>query len=265
MSPARIRSRICGGLTWACLLVSLPTRGAEGGGPAPASLGEAGSVITWTNSLGMRFRTVPGTRVLFSIWETRVQDYQAFVEDRKHPWSPPGFAHGPQHPVANVNWEDSTAFCRWLTDREREAGNLSAKQKYRLPTDQEWSIAAGVRPETGKTPEARMKQHRVWPWGSYWPPVAGDGNYGEKLKIDPFPATAPVGSSRPNPAGLFDLGGNVWEWTEDWYNEAGVTKALRGGSFSDSQPSYLLTTYRLNGTMNLTNEDFGFRLVLESP
>lgn len=232
---------------------------------APAGTGKTNVAVVLTNSLGMQFRSVPGVKSLFSVWETRVRDYEAFVRDRQHAWSRPGFEQGPMHPVANVNWEDASAFCRWLTDTEREAGKLSGKQKYRLPTDEEWSIAAGMGVERGNTPEARMKQQRVWPWGAYWPPVAGDGNYGEKLKVDSHPATSPVGSYRPNAHGLFDMGGNVWEWTEDWYNEATVTKALRGGSFNDSQPSYLTTSYRLNGTMNLINEDFGFRVVLENP
>ncbi len=104
-----------------------------------------------------------------------------------------------------------------LTIRE---GRLGPSENYRLPTDAEWNIAVGLTPERGSTPEKRMKTLTVWPWGHYWPPQAGDGNYDPALKVDTFSGTAPVGSFRPNAFGIYDLGGNVWEWCDDWYNEA---------------------------------------------
>lgn len=229
---------------------SLPMRGAA-----------AVETNVFVNSLGMRFVPVKGTKVWFCVWETRVSDYRLFCEATDRPHTEPDFPQGPAHPVVNVNWEDAQAFCRWLTGKERNEGKLGATEKYRLPTDEEWSAAAGGL-EGGATPEKRMKSQRVWPWGHYWPPQSGDGNYGAALKVDDYSGTAPVGSFKPNAQGIFDLGGNVWEWCDDWYNEAQVTKTLRGGSFNDAQPGYLLTSYRFSGTMNLGNEDMGFRVVL---
>lgn len=216
----------------------------------------------FTNSLGMRFTTVPATKVRFSIWETRVSDYRAFCEatDRAH--NQPEFKQDPSHPAVNVNWDDAQAFCRWLTGKERNDGRLGPLQKYRLPTDAEWNIAVGLGSEKGSTPEQRMKTLTIWPWGYYWPPQASDGNYGPALKVDPFAATAPVGSFKPNALGIYDLGGNVWEWCDDWYSEAQVTRVLRGGSFNDALPGYLLAAYRFSATMNLSNEDIGFRIIL---
>jgi hypothetical protein len=120
----------------------------------------------WENSLGMKFVPVPGTIVLFSIWETRVQDFEAFVKATSHNagegWRAPGetgqsfvagFSQTPLHPVANVTWDDAEAFCRWLTEKERAAGNLSAGQEFRLPTDAEWSRAVGLSIESGTNPE----------------------------------------------------------------------------------------------------------------
>jgi len=215
------------------------------------------------NSLGMKFVKVVGVKVQFSIWETRVRDYRVFKEETRRAWNPPEFEQTPDDPVVSVSCEDADAFCRWLTERERKSGRLTAQQRYRLPTDQEWSVAAGLGPEQGRTPEDRLKSSVVWPWGADWPPRPGDGNYAPELEVDRFPNTSPVGRFKPNQNGLFDMGGNVWEWCDDWFSDARVTKALRGGSFHDSQPRDLLAAYRFSATVHLSNDDIGFRVVIE--
>jgi formylglycine-generating enzyme required for sulfatase activity len=215
------------------------------------------------NSLGMKFVSVTGSKVKFSIWETRVRDYQVFKDETHRAWNPPEFEQTPEDPVVNVTWEDAAAFCQWLTERERKSGRLTAQQRYRLPTDAEWSVAVGLGPEQGRTPEDRLKTSVIWPWGADWPPRPGDGNYAPELETDRFANTSPVGRFKPNQYGLFDLGGNVWEWCDDWFNEARVTKVLRGGSFHDSQPKDLLAAYRFSATVHLSNDDIGFRVVIE--
>jgi formylglycine-generating enzyme required for sulfatase activity len=215
------------------------------------------------NTLGMKLVKVPGVSVMFSIWETRVRDYRAFANETRREWTRPDFEQTPDDPVVNVSWEDASAFCQWLTARERKAGRLTDKQRYRLPTDTEWSLAVGLGPERGRTPEDRLQVTVIWPWGYVWPPQPGDGNYAPELEADKFTNTSPVGSFKPNSHGLFDLGGNAWEWCEDWYNEARVTKVLRGGSFHDRQPKDLLAAYRFSATVHLSNDDIGFRVVLE--
>lgn len=222
------------------------------------------ATTSFTNSLEMRFVSVPSAKVLFSIWETRVQDYQAFATAAGRTLNKPDFDQTPADPVVNVTWDEAMSFCNWLTTRERMEHQITAQQRYRLPTDAEWSVAAGLGPETGRTPEERMKGMIVWPWGYTWPPQPGDGNYGPELGVDKFPNTSPVGSFKPNRFGLYDLGGNVWEMCDDWYNDARVTKAFRGGSFHDSQPKDLLAAYRFSGTVHLSNDDIGFRVVLET-
>jgi formylglycine-generating enzyme required for sulfatase activity len=215
------------------------------------------------NTLGMRLVSVPGAKVWFSIWETRVCDYQAFARATGGALNPPDFPQTTNDPVVNVTWDDAMAFCNWLTAQDRKAGRLTDKQRYRLPTDQDWSVAAGLAAETGRTPEDRMKGLIIWPWGPPWPPQPGDGNYAPELGVDTFTNTAPVGSFKPNRFGLYDLGGNVWEFCDDWFNDARVTKSFRGGSFHDSQPKDLLAAYRFSGTVHLGNDDLGFRVVLE--
>ena len=82
------------------------------------------------------------------------------------------------HPVVNVSWKDANAFCAWLTKKEMAEGKIKAGQKYRLPTDAEWSVAVGLGKEKGNTPEAKDGGIKdVYPWGKEWPPPVGAGNY----------------------------------------------------------------------------------------
>jgi heme-degrading monooxygenase HmoA len=153
--------------------------GKGGGAGRKAGRGEDPANATkgtpWENSLGMRFVPVPGTKVLFSVWETRVQDYEAFVKATKREWQMADFKQEPTHPAVNVSWEDAQAFCAWLTQEERKGGRLKAKECYRLPTDAQWSWAVGIGDrETGSTPaEKDRKVPGVYPWGTGWPPPKG--------------------------------------------------------------------------------------------
>jgi hypothetical protein len=96
----------------------------------------------WQNTLGMKFVPLAGTQILFSVWNTRVQDFRAFIDDnpsydppgemwslskdgwkqRGATWKEPGFQQGSTHPVVGVSWNDAKAFCEWLTIRERASG-----------------------------------------------------------------------------------------------------------------------------------------------
>ncbi|HYG35218.1 MAG TPA: SUMF1/EgtB/PvdO family nonheme iron enzyme, partial [Clostridia bacterium] len=138
---------------------TLPAKAVAVGSSASTGITTTGFV----NSLGMKLVPVPGTEVWFSVFETRVQDYQVFCKATDRPWEPPGFEQRSDHPVVNVSWEDAMAFCDWLTGKERKEGSLTSKQRYRLPTDREWNAAVGLALEQGKTPEIRMKTLIVWP------------------------------------------------------------------------------------------------------
>jgi formylglycine-generating enzyme required for sulfatase activity len=224
----------------------------------------------FTNTLGMKFVPVSGTDVQFSIWETRVKDYAAYAaanagvdESWKKPFGDE-FKQADTHPVGKVNWEDANAFCEWLTKKELAEGKIKAGQKYRLPTDAEWSVAVGLDKEVGDTPEAKdggMKD--VYPWRKEWPPAVGAGNYSKNLKVDNFEYTSPVGSFAANKLDLHDMGGNVWEWCEDWYDPAAkALRVLRGASWNGSIPDVLLSSFRLNCTPGGRFINFGFRCVL---
>lgn len=234
----------------------------------------------WQDSLGLKFVPVPGTSVLFAIWDTRVQDFQVFVGETGYQvtgvmwtlgtetirkkegatWKEPGFVQGPTHPVVGVNWSDAEAFCSWLTKREHSSGVLPAELRYRLPTDAEWSIAVGLGHEDGATPEEKSKKiSGVYPWGTQWPPPRGAGNYAGREAQNRVPLavfaeyedewifTSPVGSFSANKYGLYDMGGNVWQWCEDRYNSTKDSRVLRGGSWDDyidARHEQLLASYR---------------------
>lgn len=237
---------------------------AEQPGPQPGQ--------PWENGLGMKFVPVPGTAVQFSIWETRVQDFAAFVKATGHDataamyslrngkaglygdtWKSPGFDQGPTHPVVGVDKPDALAFCAWLTRQERAAGRLGPDQEYRLPTDAEWGAAAGP---------------TYFPWGErkQWPPPRGAGNYADAAAKrdgfsansigseydDGFAATAPVGSFNANAFGIYDLGGNVWE-------RAGGAIGVRGAAFDEYAPASLASAHRPLSGRRLY--DVGFRVV----
>lgn len=217
----------------------------------------------WENSLGMRFMPVPGTSVFFCVWPARVRDYRVYSEQAGRPWQAPHFRQGPTHPAVNVSWEDALAFCEWLTDRERANGLLGLKQHYRLPTDEEWSAAVGLTTEVGATPAERsLHLNRTYPWGEGWPPPPDAGNYSPALKVDQYDYTSPVGSFSANEYGLYDLGGNAWEWCEDWYDAEHTFRTLRGASWVDATPGSLRSAHRHGSLPQTRNFNHGFRIVL---
>jgi formylglycine-generating enzyme required for sulfatase activity len=171
--------------------------------------------------------------------------------------NPSYFTNGFDYPVEQVSWDDAQQFCAKLT-----AGlpaDLKGKLVFRLPTDAEWSLAVGLPEETGDTPKDKSnKIANVYPWGSQYPPPAGAGNYSPGLKVDPYDTTCLVGSFQPNQLGLYDLGGNVWEWCEDWYDKEHSCHLLRGGSWADGE-SALLSSMR-HGPVGERRNGLGFRV-----
>lgn len=251
----------------------------------------------WKNSLGMTY--VPLDDIWFAANETRVRDFAAFVEetsydavggmdslqkdgykDHGHSWKDPGFKQSPEHPVVGVSREDANYFCKWLTDKERSMGALTASQFYRLPTDREWSDAVGLTGETGSTPEERSgKIKNVYPWGRTFPPPENAGNYagsesaaGAPAKWtvipfyqDPFPRTGPVPVTPPNERGIYDLGGNVWQWCIDSFGKSNPRwGVLRGGSWATSRPEEMLSSFRKDLDPNFREDNVGFRCVIAS-
>ena len=233
----------------------------------------------FVNSLGMEFVPVPGTRILMCVHETRRSDYAAYASTDAQAdasWKDGKLGSisataSEDHPVVNVSWDDAKAFCAWLGKKEGRT--------YRLPTDREWSIAVGLGDQEADdlTPEKlSSKVAGVYPWGRQWPPTKGAGNYAgaecraqypnEKIiegYTDRFTVTSPVMSFPPNVLGIHDLGGSVWEWCEDFYNEEKKDHVLRGASWGSSAPKPLLSSFRGNQPSTRRWRCDGFRCVVE--
>ena len=235
----------------------------------------------FVNSLGLKFVPVVTSldgkeSVLFSVWATRVRDYAAYSAAKAGvdgSWNNPGFAQGDTHPVVKVSWEEAQGFCTWLTTKERGDGRIGPKQTYRLPTDAVWSGAVGIGAEEERAGKNRSPQEKdgkigagshpyAYPWGKDWPPPKGAGNYGPSLKVDKYEGTSPVGSFAANPQGLYDLGGNVWEWVEDYFDGKSGARGLRGASFLYDRRNFLLSSFRLSLPADFRYDNFGYRLVL---
>lgn len=229
------------------------------------------------NSLGMSFQPIPAS-VLFSVYETRVSEFLRFVEATQREWIPSESEPGPDGPAVNVAWDDAVAFCAWLTSQERAANQIRPQQSYRLPTDSEWSLAAGLGGENGSSPaEKRQVETLLFIWGAAWPPPPGAGNFaGVEAPVDKsepgthiagyddgFPRLAPVGKFAPNRLGLHDLAGNVLEWCEDWFDATHRGRVLRGGSWLNGDPASLAATHRTELPPRAGLDVTGFRCVLD--
>lgn len=235
----------------------------------------------WKNSLGMQF--VPmGRNLLASIWETRVSDYDAFLQNTKYlPAHPPDFEQTNDHPAVNVSRDDARAFCEWLTEHERKSGRITESHIYRLPTDLEWSRMADLEEDPFMSPGGRdLRKPRVFPWGPFSfdasrkvPNLADESLSGTPTTAsertipgydDGFSFTAPVGSFSPNLLGIYDLSGNVQEWVEDDYSKISPEPlgVLRGGGWNTYHMENLYTGSRNAQPPDYRDSFYGFRIVL---
>lgn len=228
----------------------------------------------YQNSLGSEM--IPKGDLLVSTRETTVREYRLFIsESGSVPLSGAGFGQDVDHPAAGMTLLEAKAFCDWLTEKERALGRLKVGQRYRLPTDREWSFFAGLAEEEGATPQERgMNEAGEFPWGDTWPPPASSGNYADSSAVgefgsyviegyeDGFPRTAPSGRFEAT-NGLWDLTGNVWEWIDEPFDEGAELYVVRGGGWNAYDARVLKTSYRNPVRPDARENHYGFRYVLE--
>jgi formylglycine-generating enzyme required for sulfatase activity len=116
-------------------------------------------------------------------------------------WQNPGLSQTGRDPAVCVSWNDAQAFVTWLNKKVRAIAAHSTEEPYRLPTESEWEYAARARSTT-----------RFW-WGD---DDAAAVNYAW-YSANASGHTHPVGSKSANAFGLYDMVGDVWQWTEDCY------------------------------------------------
>lgn len=178
-----------------------------------------------------------------------VYDGTSWKSDADADWRSPGFVQEDDHPVVCVSWNDSVAYAQWLSRKN--------KRDYRLPTEAEWEYAA----RSGGKREKYAGGDNIDAVAWY------SGNSGN--------STHPVGQKEPNGLGPYDMSGNVWQWTTDWFDKnyyresprnnpngpvSGSKRVFRGGSwFYD--PRGTRTTYRDFHIPSYRSSYLGFRLV----
>lgn len=233
----------------------------------PAELGQP-----YTNSLGMELRPLPEQDILFAATEVRVRDFETWLKEAGRTWEDkPPFLLSEEHPAVGITWDEAGAFCTWLTEKERAAELIPAKALYRLPTDLEWSHAAGLTDEPGQ--DAAERSHTIashYPWsaeGIFPPPTASTnldalGIHGYR---DSHSYTAPVMSEEANALGIRGLGGNASEWCEDVWPGSPDERVVRGGSWLSRDKEQLRTGTRQHLDKGSRNNALGFRTVLVLP
>lgn len=168
---------------------------------------------------------------------------------------------GDDAPAVYVDWHDAVAFCRKLTIKERADGWLEKGEHYRLPTEAEWEYAcrAGTKSAWSFGADPRKLDAHAWYYG----------NTGDRKEA----YAHRVGLKKPNPWGLFDMHGNIYEWCSDWYKSAlaggddpqgpstGTLKVLRGGGWG-YDPARCRSADRNKNDPSFTDFSGGFRVVL---
>lgn len=192
--------------------------------------------------------------------------------DPQYSWENTGFRQTDEHPVVNVTWGDAQALAQWLSQTE---GKI-----YRLPTEAEWEYVcragSSTQFHTGDDAASLMQNANIfdqdaiahWPQWKQYAVASSDGHA----------FTAPAGNFAPNAFGVYDMHGNVWEWTNDFYDANyyaqsptrdpqgatnGTVRVRRGGSWH-TWPLYARCAYRNWNSETTRYTLVGIRLVMEN-
>jgi len=154
-------------------------------------------------------------------------------KDSKLTWENPAHAQTDRDPVVCVSWQDAHAYIAWLNRHAHSGGAASANGPYRLPSEAEWEYAARAGTTTKfywGDDDAAASVHAWFNANSGCEKVEG-------LFCD-HGQTHPVGAKPPNAFGFYDMAGNVWQWTEDCYDNsyAGIPTDGHANEAASSDP-----------------------------
>jgi formylglycine-generating enzyme required for sulfatase activity len=182
-------------------------------------------------------------------------------DDASFSWQNPGWPLEDDQPVVGVIHDDAEAFCRWL--------NFKDDKRYRLPYEAEWEYACRANTATPFSCGTTLSSSQA--------NFNGDFPYSGGAKGPNLGKVAKVGSYPPNPFGLYDVHGNVWQWCVDLYLDdyyeirsstsdphgppGGNEHVLRGGAWSDQALS-CRSACRNKGRLDYSDNRTGFRVVM---
>jgi formylglycine-generating enzyme required for sulfatase activity len=236
----------------------------KGGGEGPAMVVIAAGSFQMGDVQGRDKAALPVRTVRiqkpFAIgrYEVTFEEYDKFAQATKRELPNDGGGGRGRQPVINFSWGDAVEYGKWLSTQ--------TGKRYRLPTEAEWEYSA------------RGGEEATFWWGNQMKTgmancIGCGSQWDNKL-------TAPVGSFPPNPFGLYDTAGNVWEWVEDcdhddytgaptdgsaWKREGGgncYLRVFRGGAWNYAAKG-LRSSFRGRGDPGNRSASIGFRLVRE--
>ena len=207
----------------------------------PAVYDEFGDLIEAETVIPEKMAKV-GDAFFMDVFEVTVGQFKKFLKSSGYKPAEPidwnkVYKYSPtdKYPMILVSWHDATAYAKWVGKR--------------LPAEAEWEFAArgGL---VGKE----------FPWGDSEAVARDYANYDGTGGKDKWEYCAPVGSFKPNGYGLYDIGGNVWEWCQDRYDSDKTRRVLRGGSWYGNTVG-LRAAFRFGNGPSNAGISYGFRCV----
>jgi formylglycine-generating enzyme required for sulfatase activity len=212
---------------------------------------------------GPQHRVIIGYRLAIGLYPVMFDEYDHFCADTKREKPEDANWGRGRRPVINISWRDAQAYVDWLAKK--------TSQPYRLPSEAEWEYACRAGTATPFSFGATISTDQANYNGNY--------TYGKGTKGEYQERTTKVGSFPPNPWGLYDMHGNVWEWVEDVWHESyegapadgaawtdgggkqsSHLRVYRGGSWNNN-PRGLRSAFRFRESPVYRCIDLGFRVV----